>query len=118
MALTGNLYVRAAIDFTHDIAAGLFPGGVIAAWMIRQRFESASPDAVGALETASTSLWLILLGALLALVITGALRLKYWRLNVRSGFMEAKKRMVLVKHTAFVLVLVASIAAMFTLLPG
>ena len=117
MKLASNLYVRAGVEFLHDIAAGAFPGAVLVAWMIRQRFAVQSPDMVLALEKASWSLWPILFGALAAIVVTGAFRLGYWQLNVRAGFLEKKRRMVVAKHSAFVLLMVASIVMTFGLVP-
>ncbi len=117
MALTSNPYFRSAVEVTHDIAAGAFPGAVLAAWMIRRSVATALPSALPTLQKATVGIWLILLAALFLLVATGAFRLNYWQLNVRSGFLQMKKRMVLVKHTAFVVLLIASIAIMFSLLP-
>lgn len=116
MAIASNVYARTAIDFVHDVSAGLFPGAVLSAWLIRGRFVSASPDSLEALAKASTSLWIVLFVALAAIIVTGAIRLSYWKLNVRSGFMEAKVRMAQIKHAAFVLVTIASIVVMFSLL--
>jgi hypothetical protein len=117
MTLADNLYVRAGVEFVHDIAAGAFPGAVLAGWMIRMRFSAASPDVLLMLEKASTSLWLIVFAALVLLGLTGAFRLGYWRLNVQVGYLEKKKRSVIVKHTAFVLLMLASITMMFGLVP-
>lgn len=118
MATSADLYVRAGVEFVHDMAAGAFPGAVLGAWTIRRAFESTSPEAVPRLEIASAGLWLILLGALFLIVATGSVRLTYWKRNVRPGFMESKKQLVLVKHAAFVLLLVASTALAFRLVPA
>jgi len=118
MPPTSSLYGRAVVDFVHDMAAGAFPGAVLAAWMIRRQVEGASPDAVDVLEKASVSLWLILAVVLVAIIATGAIRLDYWQLTIRPESLASKTRMVLVKHTAFVLITIGSIALTFTLLPG
>jgi hypothetical protein len=115
--VASNPYFRATMEFFHDIAAGAFPGAVLAAWMIRGGFAGASPNVLHVLAQATVSIWLILLGAAIVLGATGALRLGYWQLNIRQGFLATKKRMVLLKHTAFALLLVASVVAMFALLP-
>lgn len=112
-----NPYFRSVVEFIHDIAAGAFPGAVWFAWMIRQKFEVASPDAVGELARASTSLWVVLLVALFAIVATGAMRIMYWKLNVREGGLDAKRRLILIKHTLFVLLMIVSAWVMTTLLP-
>lgn len=117
MAVRSNPYFRAAMEFVHDIAAGAFPGAVLAGWLIQRQFTTASPDTIRLIKQASTSLWLILLASLVLLLATGAFRLGYWKLNIREGFLKTKQRMILVKHTAFVLLLIGSIVFMFTLVP-
>jgi hypothetical protein len=118
MAIINNFYIRAAMEFVHDISAGLFPGAVLAAWMIRRNLELSSPAALRELEKASTGLWLVLLAAAALLVLTGAARLRYWQLNLRAGTLGAKRRSIQLKHTAFVLLLIGSVALTFTLVPG
>lgn len=112
-----NIYVRSAIDFAHDIAAGAFPGAVLAAWLIRRRVEGVSSEALGAVQQASMALWLVMFGALFVIVATGLVRLKYWRLNVRAGYLKTKTDMVVTKHIAFVMLFVLSAIWMYTLLP-
>lgn len=118
MSITSNAYFRASMEYVHDVAAGAFPGAVLAAWLIRRSFSAETPDTLRLLEKATVSLWLILLGSLVLLGATGVFRLGYWQLNIRQGFLEKKKRMVLVKHTAFVLTLVIAVVVMFGLLPA
>jgi hypothetical protein len=117
MEFLGNVYVRSAIEFVHDIAAGAFPGAVLMAWIIRQQIEVTQRGAVADVGRASLSLWVILLGVLFAIGLTGLIRLRYWKLNVRPGFLDSKKRLVLIKHTAFVVLLIASIALTVTVVP-
>ena len=118
MGFTSNVYIRSAVEVLHDIAAGAFPGAVLAAWMIRGRVDAMSPDAGAVVGKASLSLWLILMGALFVVGVTGPIRLSYWRLNARAGSLEAKKRRVLIKHTAFVLLWIGAVALAVTVLPG
>jgi hypothetical protein len=46
--------------------------------------------------------------ALAVSVATGVLRLRYWQLSVRNGFLETKKQMAATKHIVFVFVLLLS----------
>lgn len=112
-----NAYVRAAIEFAHDIAAGAFPGAVLAAWLIRRHFETSMPAALRDLEQATTSLWLVLLGTLAVLVLTGGYRLGVWQLNLRKESVDTKRRGIVIKHVAFVVLLIVSIVALFGLVP-
>lgn len=120
MAVTANPYFRAGVEFVHDVAAGAYPGAVLATWMTRRYVVAAKmlPAATPLLQKAAVGLWLVFSGTAFLLVVTGLFRLGYWQLNVRSGFLETKRRMVLVKHTAFVALLIASFVWMFTLLPA
>ena len=102
----------------HDVAAGSYPGAVLGMWLARTRVAATMPSAVPALEKAAVSLWLVMAAALLLLVTTGLFRLGYYQLNLRPGYLETKRQMVLVKHAAFVTVLVLSFIWMFTLLPS
>jgi len=117
METAKNPYFRSIVEFIHDIAAGVFPGAVWFAWMLRRSMETSSPDAVGELARASMSLWVILLVALFAIAATGAMRLVYWKLNVREGALDSKKRLILIKHTLFVALMLVSVWVMTTLLP-
>lgn len=118
MSLTRIHVARIANDIAHDLASGAFPGAVIAAWLIRRSAAATgSPDAVraasAALGGASGALWLVLFLGLTVSVATGLLRLRYWKLNVRTGFLETKSETAAVKHSAFVLLLLASAAALY-----
>lgn len=117
MEFVNNAYVRVIVEFVHDIAAGVFPGAVWFAWMIRDRMEVAAPEALPSLGRASSSLWLILIAALLAIAITGGFRLAYWRLNVQEDALEYKRRLIWMKHTAFVITMLVSIFAAAKLIP-
>lgn len=115
MALENRLYVRVVIDLLHDLALGVFPGTVLAAWFIR-RAVVASDEGYAALAAAGPWLWLVFFLGLTVSVVTGLLRLKYWKLNVRAGFLESKSQMAAVKHSAFVLILLGSAAWLYAIL--
>ena len=117
MEFANNLYVRTAVEFIHDVATGAFPGAVWFVWMASRQMAASSPDAAGALARASTSLWVILIVCLFTIAVTGAFRLAYWKLNVVEAGLERKKRLIWMKHTAFVLLYVGSIALAATLIP-
>lgn len=117
MATIKNPYLRATNEYFHDIAAGMFPGAVLGAWLIRRGFAGASADTLTQLAKATTGVWLILLVCLVVIVATGLLRLGYWRVNLIESVVNTKRRMILLKHTAFVLTLVGCLVWVFSLLP-
>lgn len=116
MALSSNFSVRVANDLVHDVCAGLWPGTVLGVWLLHTGVERAAPQASFALVPLTVSSLWVLVVSLGLLVATGALRLRYWRLNVRAGALQAKARMALVKHTAFVGALAATTLYAFTLM--
>ena len=115
--MTNNKYFRAAAELIHGISAGMFPGAVWAAWMIRQGFIAAPPSALLMLERATVNLFVILIVALVLQAATGVFRLHYYQLNIRQGFLETKRQMVLIKHLGFVTVLVLCVVWLITLFP-
>lgn len=98
---------RLAVDFAHDIAAGIFPGAVLGMWIVQRRLEAAGAPVAG-LERAAGGLWLVLAGGLLVSVVTGIVRLRYWKLYVRSGALESKSQSAAIKHSIFVLTQLAA----------
>jgi hypothetical protein len=116
VGIARNLNARSAVDFLHDVAAGFFPGAVAATSVIRSAIEAVDPGRGAIVTFASGWLWLVFVLGLAVSIVTGLVRLRYWKLNVRSGFMDAKRQMVVVKHSAFVLLLVLSAVWLATLL--
>ena len=116
MSLTSKMSVRVVNDFLHDIALGLWPGTVLAMWTVRGLIWSAPGTAVELHANALSAIWVLGVSVTL-LVITGAVRLNYYELNLRSGTLPAKHRMVLIKHTAFTLLLVVCTVWFWYLLP-
>jgi hypothetical protein len=115
--ITSNRYFRAAAELFHGISAGLFPGAVWGAWIVRSGFVAVSADTLLMLERSTVNLFFILLVSLIVQGVTGGFRLHYYQLNIRPGFLETKRRMVLTKHIGFVLILAGSVAWLVTLLP-
>lgn len=112
MALQGKQYVRIVVEFAHDVALGVFPGAVIGAWLIRRAVEAEGLGGA-AIARASGKLWVVFALGLAVSIGTGAIRLRYWKLNVRTGALEDKKQMATIKHSLFVLLLLASAAALY-----
>jgi hypothetical protein len=118
VSIAANPYFRAFVEYVHDVCAGAFPAAVLMDWLVRQQVAASIPAAVPAIQKASIWLWLVLFVAIFLLVVTGGFRLTYWQLNIRGDYIPRKKRMIVVKHTAFVLTLLAFFAWMFSLLPS
>jgi hypothetical protein len=116
VSLTSKTGVRIVNDFVHDVAFGLWPGTVLAIWTVRGLTGSAPGTAVQLHAQVLSASW-VLGVSLVALVVTGTARLNYYELNLRSGTLPAKHRMVVIKHVAFTALLVACTVWFWYLLP-
>ena len=103
-------------DLLHDLAAGAWPGAVIALWMAHTAVKSAGPTGAAALALRAWSgIWAILIFAVAVLIATGSLRLRYRAMGVRAEALPARTRIAVTKHIVFVVVLVAATVAAFVL---
>lgn len=102
--MLANPYVRITNNFLHDMATGTWAACVLVLWVLaRERAEMPSVS-IAALGDATHAVWLLLLGALVVLTVTGALRLVYWRATTAPDELAAKRRALVVKHVAFLVV--------------
>jgi len=104
----GSKYGRLVNDFFHDIAAGLFPGAATAAWVIQRQAGASGGSKIPA--SAVGGIWMILVLGLVVSVATGIFRLRYHSAHVKPELVEARNGTALIKHVAFVtLLLVAAV---------
>jgi len=108
----GRRFGRIVVDFFHVVAAGVFPGAVLAAWVIRRGVESQGLGAA-AVSRASGALWLVFLLGLIVSVVTGSIRLRYWKSVVRPELLESRAQAAAVKHGLFVLLLLSSAIGLY-----
>jgi putative copper export protein len=101
--------LRIVNDIVHDLAAGAWPGAVIALWLARNGAKSTlTPDALALAVRAWSGVLLIMLAALVALVVTGGVRLGY--------VLESRTRTAQIKHVVFVTVFILATVAAFAIL--
>lgn len=112
--LPERFYMRVVVDYLHDLAFGVFPGTVLAAGLIWRAAERVGTGQA-AVSAAAGTLWLVMLLGVTVSVLTGLVRLRYWKTNVRSGFLETKSQMAAIKHWLFVMTVVGSAAALYTI---
>lgn len=102
--MLGNAYVRITNNFLHDMATGTWAACVLVLWVLaRERAELPSMT-IDTLGGATHAVWLLLLGALVVLTVTGALRLFYWRSTTPAKELRAKRRALVFKHVAFLVI--------------
>lgn len=105
MSVLDNAYVRITNNFAHDMATGTWAACVLVIWVLASRVTDATPsDAAGAIAGAALVVFWLLIAALAALTVTGALRLFYWRAATPEAERGAKRRALIVKHIAFAVI--------------
>lgn len=99
-----NPYVRVTNNFLHDMATGTWAACVLVLWVLARQAAGAHPGVAAALGEASALVFWMLLAALLALTVTGGLRIFYWRTTTSAEEITAKRRALVVKHVAFLVI--------------
>jgi len=100
----GNVYVRVSNNFLHDMATGTWAACVLVLWVLDRQAAGVPASAAKALSEAAAVIWLLLLGALFVVTVTGILRLFYWRATTSASEIGAKRRALIAKHIAFLVI--------------
>lgn len=99
-----NPYVRIANNFLHDMATGTWAACLAVLLVLSSRIDGMPAEAASALGEAMTLVFWILAGALVVLAVTGALRLIYWRREGSPDELAAKRKSLIAKHIAFLVI--------------
>ena len=99
-----NPYIRITNNFLHDMATGTWAACVMVIWILQGETAGMPLDASNAVESAMQSVFWLLVGALVVLTVTGALRLFYWRAQTPADERIAKRRALVFKHVAFLVI--------------
>lgn len=97
-------YVRITNNFLHDMATGTWAACLAVLLVLRPRLAVMPVEAATALGDAMTLVFWMLVGALVVVTITGAVRLLYWRAQTSAEELGAKRRALVVKHIAFLVI--------------
>jgi hypothetical protein len=97
-------YLRLLNSFLHDVATGTWVASLLVVWLLSGRLDGVPVEAGVALGDAMWLVFWLAAGSLAAIVVTGAVRLAYWRLDASPDEREMKRRALLAKHAAFVMV--------------
>lgn len=100
-------FPRIANGWIHDVAGGLWAAGLFVIWRLDHwRFtESDSPSTFVLARVAHEMFW-IMLAALLAILVTGAIRLVYWRNASTADELRYRRRSLLVRHAVYLAIYV------------
>ncbi|MDA3936868.1 MAG: hypothetical protein PF636_08440 [Actinomycetota bacterium] len=99
-----NPYVRIVNNFLHDMATGTWAACAMVIWVLSGKTSTMPFDAAQAVESAMRSVWWLLIVALLVITVTGAFRLFYWRGQTPDDERAAKRRALVIKHVAFLVI--------------
>ena len=99
-----NAYLRITNNFLHDMATGTWAACLLVMWVLKDRSNGVAEDALAALSEASQLIFWLLVGALVVITITGALRLFYWRQQTPPEERGPKRRALITKHIAFLVI--------------
>jgi hypothetical protein len=111
-------YGRIVNNFLHDMATGTWAASVLVIAVLDPRAAAASAEASAALLEAMRAVLWLLLAALAVIAVTGGIRLAYWRREAAPDEVAAKRKALLVKHAAFLLVYGAGTAWAWSAVAG
>jgi len=103
-AMLSNPYVRITNNFLHDMATGTWAACVLVIWVLATRLTGLPAEAADAIAEAMALVFWLLVVALVVLAATGGIRLAYWRAESTPAELAAKRRALVVKHVAFLVV--------------
>ena len=117
MKLSDRLSFRVVNDLLHDVTAGVFPGAVLALWLVRKGAAATlSPDAVATMVRSWSWIVLLLFVVIVVFVVTGSMRVSYRTRNISAEALQAQGRSAMIKHAVFVLVFVYATVVAFTVI--
>ena len=96
--------LRIINNFLHDMATGTWAACVLVICILRVQARGVPVEAARVLGNAAWAVFWLMIGALAALMITGGLRLRYWRQERSAEELAAARPLVLIKHIVFLLV--------------
>jgi hypothetical protein len=97
-------YGRIVNNFLHDMATGTWAACVLVIAVLDPRGAAAPPQAADALADAMRAVFWLLAGALAVIAATGGIRLAYWRQEAAPDEVAAKRKALIAKHVAFLLI--------------
>jgi putative copper export protein len=112
-----NAYVRITNNFMHDMATGTWAACLAVLLVLSPRLVGMPAEASAAVGDAMMLVFWLLLVALAVVTATGAVRLVYWRAQTPADELTAKRRALVVKHIAFLVIYGGGTVFGWTLLP-
>ncbi len=88
-------------SFLHDLSSGLWAAGLLVVWRLAYVTAQLAPPAARALAGVSHELFTVMLVSLAGILVTGGIRLGYWRRRVTADELPYRRRALLVKHALY-----------------
>ena len=99
-----GIYARITNNFLHDMATGTWAACLLVLWVLARRVTDLPAEAALAIGDASRFVFWMLLVALVLVTVTGIVRLAYWRTESAPEELAAKRRALIAKHVAFIVI--------------
>jgi len=100
----GSALPRIINNFIHDMSTGTWAACLLVIWVIAARSKGVPPEAAAVLAQASATVFWLLVFSLVGLTITGAIRILYWRTDTPPEQLKTKRKALIVKHVAFLVI--------------
>ena len=95
---------RIVNNFVHDMSTGTWAACILVIWVIASRSRGVPAEAAAVLSDANTVVFWLLVISLVGLIVTGAVRLFYWRSDTPPDQLKTKRGALIFKHVAFLLI--------------
>jgi len=95
---------RIVNNFIHDMSTGTWAACVLVIWVIASKGQGVPAAAAAVLSEAGITVFWLLMASLVGLTVTGAIRILYWRSDTPPEQLATKRKALIVKHVAFLIV--------------
>lgn len=109
---------RITNGFLHDLGTGTWFACVLVTAVLRSHVAQAPDQAVTALAAAMHDVFVLALVALGTIVVTGVVRLLYWRAVTPQAEIADKRRLLIIKHVGFAIVYGAGSVWLYAQIPA
>lgn len=102
--MAGSTYGRMINNWLHDFASGTWAACILVIWLLRGRMPHVPQAASVALAGVGMLLFWLVLGAVALIIVTGGIRLRYWRIQGVPDELPQRRRALLIKHVLYLVV--------------
>jgi putative copper export protein len=95
---------RVVNNFIHDMSTGTWAACILVIWVVASEAQGVPSEAAKVLAEASAAVFWLLVASLVGLAATGGIRIFYWRSDTPPEQLKTKRKALIVKHIAFLVV--------------